>query len=285
MKERVMRKEVGTVAVGALLLVGCGGGGSGAAATRESPTITATNTPTPSPTRTTPTPTRTATPTPTATMPGPVTLVCGEVGGGQRFEARTVLLDEDGVPDYSILWPQELRCDTGMAASPPAKFARVQTPMQEAVVAAAKEAGYSGQDSEILYSVYQYCGSNVPDDSYVTMEDFSASQVAELQAWMVLCPNHPQAEAWREGIERSGEVIAAKESGAIVYGGTHSVPEEMQRGRFTATDVTDCYWETRDSDGRIIDNDFVLAAPRVVAQVGDNAVVFTSQGCGRWTKE
>jgi len=49
-------------------------------------------------------------------------------------------------------------------------------------------------------------------------------------------------ENWREIIERSGEVIAASESGAIFYGGTHADPNEMQRGTFTATDVTDCYW-------------------------------------------
>ena len=53
------------------------------------------------------------------------------------------------------------------------------------------------------------------------------------------------------------------------------VPSEMKRGTFVATNVKDCYWETRDINGNILANNFVTAAPRVQAIVSTKAA-----GCG-----
>jgi hypothetical protein len=39
------------------------------------------------------------------------------------------------------------------------------------------------------------------------------------------------------------------------------VPSEMKRGTFVATNVKDCYWETRDINGNTLANNFVTAAP------------------------
>jgi len=59
----------------------------------------------------------------------------------------------------------------------------------------------------------------------------------------------------------------------------------MKRGTFVVEDVENCYWETRNSSGDIVANNFVLAAPRVVAKVDRSAVVFTAEGCGQWNRQ
>lgn len=229
-----------------------------------------------------PTTTSTATPSPKAVEA--VRLVCG-VPGVTDFEVHTVPLAPDGTADFEDLWVLNLTCDQGYGDGGVTERQAVVTPLQQAVVEVSRSVGYMGaetSDSEILYSVYGFCGTNDPDDSYVTLEDYSESQVAELRVWMILCPNHPQATRWKEGITASVKAQEAEASGARVYDGTYEVPSQMRRGTFVVNDVTNCYWETRNAEGRIIDNDFVIAAPRVVANLTAEAVVFTASGCGQW---
>lgn len=159
------------------------------------------------------------------------------------------------------------------------------TPIQMAAVAAAQDgAGYDGSDSQTLYSLLNYCGSNDPTDYYATESDFSEEQVAELQALLVLRPKHPQSKKWRAGIAQSTKSLAAQKDGTQFYDGTYNVPKDVKRGTYVVKDVTDCYWETRDKKGQIISNGFVLAAPQVVAKISSTAVVFTAQGCGQWNR-
>lgn len=275
----------------ALLAASACGGGSGETAAGTGPSVR------PSP----PTPSATSTPTPTSTtittnpaVPASpesvssVDLVCGDPGGDADFDVRTVPLAPDGTPNYEALWALKLTCDQGYGDMGVSETMPIVTPLQKAVVAAAHKAGYSDEDTsddEVLYSVYQYCGSNDPDDAYMEMEDYSEGQVAELKAWMTLCPKHPQAATWRQGIAASAKAAEAERNGTRVYDGTYKVPSEMKRGTFVVKDVEDCYWETRDANGRIIDNDFIVAAPSVVATVRARAVVFTAEGCGQWNKQ
>jgi hypothetical protein len=219
-------------------------------------------------------------------------LVCGNLDNDVEYEEHTVALAADGTPDYGDLWKQRLDCDASLGDLDEAsQTVPVITTLQRGVVAAAKKIGYgefeneTETDEQILYSVYQYCGSNDPTDPYATMKDFSDGQVDELRLWMVLCPKHPQAKKWRSGIGASAEARKAEENGTRVYDGTYNVPSQMKRGTFVVRNVKDCYWETRDSAGNIIANNFVLAAPRVVAVVGGSAVVFTAEGCGEWNRE
>jgi len=116
------------------------------------------------------------------------------------------------------------------------------------------------------------------------MDTYSDSQVLELKAWMTLCPNHPHAAQWHAGIAATAKDTQAVKDGIRVYDGTYQVPSEMKRGTFVATNVKDCYWETRDINGNILANNYVTAAPRVQATVSTKAVVFTSRDCGQWNR-
>ena len=201
------------------------------------------------------------------------------------YSSYKVILQPDGTADYGQLWPLQARCDAGFVGFKGA--VEPVAPLQRAVIEMARQAGYSDSDAESLYHVYQYCGSNDPDDFYASpgTSGYAPAHVMELKAWMTLCPNHPQAAVWRAGIEAVAKSIAAEKAGTRVYDGTYLVPSEMQRGTFVAMDVKDCYWETRGASGQILANNFILAAPRVEAKVSTSAVVFTSRGCGQWDRK
>lgn len=283
---------VGAIAA-AGLLAACGGTGAAAQATSD---VAGPFTSTPAatlPAITTASSTATA---PTSSAPpasvSSVTLICGNLDKDVDYEEHTVALAPDGTPDYGSLWQQRLGCDAGMGDLDEAsQTVPVITPLQQAVAAAAQKIGYgeyenaTDSDEQVLYSVYQYCGSNDPTDHYATSNDFSDSQVDELRLWMVLCPRHPQATKWRAGIAASAKARQAENNGTRVYDGTYKVPSEIKRGTFVVEDVENCYWETRNKAGRIIANDFVVAAPRVEAVIGSSAVVFTAEGCGQWNRQ
>ena len=223
----------------------------------------------------------------------PVYLVCGNLDKEIDYTAQEVSVALDGTPDFRALWKQRFGCDTGMGADTVVDAVPVETPLQRAVVAQGRKIGYGdyGEESEkesdeqVLYSVFEGCGWNEPDDYYVTSDDLSDGQVDEIRLWMLLCPKHPQAKQWRAAISSSASARQAEKSGDRVYDGTYKVPSEMRRGTFVVKEVKNCYWETRDSSGDIIANNFVLAAPRVVAKVGRAAVVFTAEGCGQWNRQ
>lgn len=200
------------------------------------------------------------------------------------FTAHTVTISDTGFADYVDLWSKELMCDNGYASLPITESLPVTTSLQTKVVAAARRAGYEGTDEEALYSIYNYCGSNNPSDPYMTMELYSNSQVLELGTWLTLCPTHPQAAKWKAVIVASTKPLD-EEDGDQITNGTYRVPSEMARGSYVTTDVEDCYWETRDKNGDIVANNFVIAAPRVVAKVSSRAVVFTSRGCEAWSRQ
>ncbi|MFQ6172557.1 hypothetical protein ACK8HX_13190 [Oryzobacter sp. R7] len=215
---------------------------------------------------------------------GSVDLVCGNLDTGVDFTVHSVRVAADGSPDFRELWARKLNCDAGMTGEV-VESVPVTTPLQKAVAAAARVADYSSGDAGNVYSIYEGCGANDPADYYATESEYSRAQVLELRAYLTLCPKHPQAAKWRKGIAATGQAIEAEENGTRVGNDTYKVPNEMKRGTWVVKDVEDCYWETRDDEGEILANNFVLAAPRVVAKVTRAAVVFTSQGCGTWNRQ
>lgn len=224
------------------------------------------------------------------TPPSPITLYCGNPDAGIPFEVRTLPIAPDGTGDFAELWAGQYRCDDQMASSPVRATARVQTALQSGAVAAGRAAGkgeYFDSDEEILYAIYEACAMTGSGAYYANLQTLSPAQAQDTQVTLSLCPNHPDAETWRSKSAAGEAVRQAEASGARVPpGGTYAVPDQMTRGTFVAENVTDCYWETRDANGDIVDNNFVLAAPRVVAEVTDAAVVFTTQGaCGYWNRQ
>lgn len=270
------------------LLAGCAGEPTAAPSTApaasvsDAPSATASSTPT-----ATPTPTPTPSPTPTLES---VVLVCGNLDKNIEYTPQEIPVAADGTPDFGGLWKQHLGCDTGMGDEEVTETVPVQTPLQRGVVAFARSIGYGEfegytNDEQNLYWVFEGCGGNDPKDYYATAKDLSDPQVDEVRLYLTLCPDHPQAKKWRSAISASAAARKAEKDGTRVYDGTYNVPSQMKRGTYVVKDVEDCYWETRDSSGNIVANNFVPAAPRVVAEVGRSAVVFTAEGCGQWNRQ
>lgn len=71
----------------------------------------------------------------------------------------------------------------------------------------------------------------------------------------------------------------------IVSDGSYTVGEDIQPGRYrTAFAVSGCYWETLNEAGETNNNNFVNAAPQVIATIRKNDFAFNSDGCGPWLK-
>lgn len=111
----------------------------------------------------------------------------------------------------------------------------------------------------------------------------TASIIAEIEAAMVLCPDHPNFDAGSEVIELGLLAEEQRENGTrFRYGGF--VGEDIQPGNYYIEGpLNNCYWETLDSSGNIINNRFVSHAQRIEAQINQNAYTFRSSGCdGEW---
>lgn len=74
--------------------------------------------------------------------------------------------------------------------------------------------------------------------------------------------------------------------------GSYRVGDQIQPGTYAAEiptknpqPFTSCYWETRDNNGNIIDNNFVTSGYRVEAYVPPEAASFFSERCGAWKQQ
>ena len=150
----------------------------------------------------------------------------------------------------------------------------------------------AGHTMESLKTLYGLCAEI---DGYIvkpTAADgsgrLSASQATEASGMLVLCPDHPQATAIQGNIAAVGAAAAAASAqdqavadGTYAEPGKYLIGTEIQPGTWQSvgTKVTDCYWEVSDSQGEIIDNNFISVAPQFTIQIPADAAGFTASGC------
>ncbi len=58
----------------------------------------------------------------------------------------------------------------------------------------------------------------------------------------------------------------------------------IQPGTYKTGTVSDCYWERLDSQGNIIDNNFVSMSKSVMVTIAASDAAFNARGCGRWKR-
>lgn len=212
-------------------------------------------------------------------------VACADRAAGGATIVFPLPLDAQGRPRPDDLWPRKLACDAGAAVPRINDTTRIRAPLQQKVVDANGPYGVSDPE-RVLYSAYQACAANSPTDAYAqTGFEATAAQALEITGYLLLCPRHPQAHKWRAAIDAGRTADRELKSGTRVYDGSYVVPKQMKRGAYVASNVKDCYWETRDGDGEIIANDFVTATPQARTTIGPRAVVFTAKGCGLWSRE
>jgi hypothetical protein len=66
----------------------------------------------------------------------------------------------------------------------------------------------------------------------------------------------------------------------VILDGLHVVGRDVPPGRYIAYEPSDCYWETLDESGEILDNNFVSEAMQVIATIRPDDFSFTNDGCG-----
>ncbi|MBV1851886.1 hypothetical protein [Catellatospora tritici] len=184
-----------------------------------------------------------------------------------------ISVDVNRRPIFTEAWAETPEsCDVIRGGTPP-------TPIE---VTALETAKYEVEDLKYLYEI---CAEVQKEDVYAG-RDFAASssQIPEISGALVLCPTHPHAAAWKKSIAR-GRIRAGLEQQGRVFGsGTYLVGKEIKPGTYAITgDVTSCYWERQDRNGKIIANNFILAARRVQVTIRSSDYAFHSDGCGEWS--
>lgn len=252
----VTMRRTAVVALGVLLLAGCGARDADAL-----PSSTPTGTPTPSPTFTQTIPPE-PTPAPT-TYPGSYTYSC-DVGGDYREFADYHDVWAVGVPvDY---------CDSRAKARPPT------TDLE----ASAMTVAYGSITQHGLQTLYGLCAktAGIPWDQVV-----SEPQAAEAAGALVLCPDHPRAAdftAAAAAMRGEQQLIA---EGKLLYSGRYLVGSEAAPGTWQSEGdrVENCYWEVADQNGDIIDNGLISVSDKVTITVPSTATGLTISGCSfRW---
>jgi hypothetical protein len=135
-----------------------------------------------------------------------------------------------------------------------------------------------------ITTLYEVCAVVDPNDVYAE-GDFvpSEDQVSEIAGALVLCPAQPHASAWRLSQARGQAQAGLEASGRSFGNGVYRVGAQIKPGTYAiAGDIKDCYWERQDRSGRIIENNFILAAARVQVTIKPSDYAFSSQGCGQW---
>ena len=106
------------------------------------------------------------------------------------------------------------------------------------------------------------------------------------RASALLCPDHPRVDVLNNGhpdwIPRQ-EAMAA---GTYIEDGSYLVGSQMLPGTWQTVSETvkDCYWEISDSQGGIIDNNFITFAGQLEVSVPSDATGFTTSHCGDWQR-
>lgn len=136
-----------------------------------------------------------------------------------------------------------------------------------------------------LSSLFGLCGAA---KNFYTTKIVSQSQLKEAEGMMTICPEHPQAAKIEGNIAKTagqGDPNALAAQGKFAYTGKHLVPSEVKPGTWKSASlagedrVEDCYWETSDAQGEIIDNNYISVAPSVTVTIPVQAKGFTNEGC------
>lgn len=151
-----------------------------------------------------------------------------------------------------------------------------------------------------LWSLYSACAEF--NSSWVRVTKPTPEQTLTAQGLLALCPDHPQAALIQANINSASVEAAATAAqaaaaasraqavadhaqlvadGKFATSGKYLVGPDIQPGTWQSVGakVEDCYWETSDASGNIIDNNFISIAPQFTITIPSDASGFTNSGC------
>lgn len=149
---------------------------------------------------------------------------------------------------------------------------------QQAMVAAYGEKA----KPKSLGTLYGICAENDAGWLKYMANSESKSQIREIQAVLLICPDHPQAAKAQGYLQSAQAIVDLVEQGRIFYDGTYRVGKGVAPGTYySEPDGDGCYWERTDAAGDIIDNNFSNGL-RVEMTVYASDYSITVNNCGKW---
>lgn len=140
-----------------------------------------------------------------------------------------------------------------------------------------------------VVSLYGICAST-SSLTWSEQHTLSDGQANEIEGALMLCPSHPRADYIKQKLDRDRSTVKEarekREQGLIKDDGTYSVPNEFAYGiwRTRGEKITNCYWETRDGAGNILENNFINGGAGAQVNIYEGVASFHSTGCGAWEK-
>lgn len=145
-----------------------------------------------------------------------------------------------------------------------------------------------GPNSHVIDKLYRMCAETMLGNAgRYGPRPLNDAERQETEGALILCPEHPDAEAVREQMDKTVADEKLRAEGKMFHSGTYLVGEEVQPGTYVSetTDgkpFTGCYWELTADSGEIIDNFFSTSALRVEMTVTSSAYSVTVDGCGEF---
>lgn len=170
-----------------------------------------------------------------------------------------------------------------------------------------------------LYYYYGRCGQfqmGLEEDPQAEWAKTSADDIAQIEAALILCPEHPEreaveklmedaaadiaageeAEAEKEAAEKAAAKKKAKAKAArqaeidamTVEPGTYLVGDDVKPGTYVAkssSEFENCYWEVSSKSGNIINNEWAIEGKSMVAIIPKSAYTFKNSGCGNFIRQ
>lgn len=175
--------------------------------------------------------------------------------------------------EFEKIWRKKIAdCDT---------VKRTKGPLEKLEQRGLATSRYKAKDVTYLYL---FCAQNDRHD-YFTKKSATptAEQAAEIKGWLVVCPHHPNAKAWKAAMRRGEKQATLENSGRSFSDGTYRVGKEVKPGTYAIKGaIENCYWERQNRSGHTIDNYFTAHARRVEVTIRPGDYAFSTEGCGLW---
>ena len=212
----------------------------------------------------------------------------------RRWEATYVI--DRNQPDFSEAWadafPSQVACYAVDVSGYETTISQPVNETETAIQANYGDDDISGYEIPIAYESCVEHGTDWSSNEWPV----SDAQVVEVENALLLCPDHPDASAWKQRIqfmadaERQADEDKQERQRLINEGlafddGLYRVGTEIQPGRYAIDGgVTDCYWERQDAAGATIENYFGTAL-RVEVTIQGSDYGFLSRDCGLWKRQ
>jgi hypothetical protein len=198
--------------------------------------------------------------------------LASNVGPRKEFSIEA---DRNGRHDFSAAWDAEgYFCDVIAVGGSPQE---IVIPASDREETALRASGYADDDIASLFAI---CADVNPAEDYLKPGyEMTAEQVDELIGALVLCPDQPLSQKWRQLIQREGGPAGGK-----VGDGSHRVGLLVKPGTYTTAEEDGCFWERQSAAGKALESRFVAPGARATVTVRSGDAAFLSAGCGDWKR-